>query len=180
MPDFPARISLVRLLLEVGLEEDALQVAGGIVDGDEGCVEGWYLGGWGLWVLGGKKKGRGDGEGSDCGENGGDAHHAPGKQKEINAGGGDLAEGNAEEEWIECWRGSLQWLRTCLALYDRLEYEDERLQEHALELVKGIENEFSQRGIESDGDEEGDGEGWESEEGDEDGNGDEDEDEVMG
>ena len=138
MPDFPARISLVRLLLEVGMEEDALEVVGGCVEGDDTSVEGWYLGGWALYLLGEKRRN-------------GDA----GQTERIEKKGEESEE---KDDWTECWRGSIQWLRTCLKLYEQLDYEDERLREHAIELIAGIESEFRSKGIELDADEEDAGE----------------------
>ncbi|KAF2182241.1 hypothetical protein K469DRAFT_637103 [Zopfia rhizophila CBS 207.26] len=37
-------------------------------------------------------------------------------------------------------RASRGWLENCLKLYDALEYEDERLKDHAEELVKGLDS----------------------------------------
>jgi tetratricopeptide (TPR) repeat protein len=45
-PDFPARISLSRLLMEVEVEEEAMTVLEGLVREDDQSVEAWYLGGW--------------------------------------------------------------------------------------------------------------------------------------
>ncbi len=143
------------------MEEDALEVVGGCVESDDSCVEGWYLGGWGLWVLGEKRRG----------VEADDADAATTEQKPKK----DI---DAKEDRMDCWRGSLQWLRTCLKLYEQLEYEDDRLRDHAWELVARIEDEFTKRGIDLD---EAD-EDWESEESDrEDGEGvDHDGDETMG
>lgn len=131
----------MRLLLEVGMEEDALEVVGGCVEGDDTCVEGWYLGGWGLYILGEKR------------QNGGAATiERPEKKGE---------ESEEKDDWTQCWRGSIHWLRTCLNLYEQLDYEDERLREHASELVFGIESEFREKGIELDVDEdEAEGDEW--------------------
>lgn len=115
------------------MEEDALEVVGGCVEGDDTCVEGWYLGGWGLYLLGEKRqicdaaaKGRPEKKDDELGE---------------------------KDDWIKCWRGSIQWLRTCLNLFEQLDYEDERLREHARDLVSAMESEFREKGIELDIDE---------------------------
>lgn len=163
MPDFPARISLVRLLLEVGMEKDALSVVDGVVSGDEGCVEGWYLGGWGLWILGDKKRRieasvHDEDEMVDNEKNDVENNEYEEEEKEVE---GDRKD-EKEHDWTESWRSSLQWLRTCLQLYDQLHYEDERLRAHALELVQEIETEFTVKGIEVERDEEEAGEEWES------------------
>lgn len=179
IPDFPARISLVRLLLEVGMEKEALTVVDGVVSGDEGCVEGWYLGGWGLWILGNKNRSsearaNDDDEMVDDGKH--DEEKDKGQDEEEEVEGGQKDEENSE--WTECWRGSLHWLRTCLQLYDQLDYEDVRLRDHALELVQAIETEFAAKEIEAEGDEEEEGGEWESED-EEEVDGDGDGDKVM-
>lgn len=146
------------------MEEDALEVGGGCVEGDDTCVEGWYLGGWGLYLLGEKQQN-------------GDAATKERRQKKEE-------ESEEKDGWTQCWRGSIQWLRTCLNLYEQLDYEDERLREHASELLSGIESEFREKGIELDvdGDDAGEDEWTESDENEVDDNGvekDQDGDEVM-
>lgn len=155
VPDFPARISLVRLLLEVGMEKDALSVVDGVVSGDEGCVEGWYLGGWGLWILGDRNRKSQAGVHDDhdmADDEKNDAENNEQENEEEESEG--TRKDGKDPDWIESWRSSLQWLRTCLQLYDQLDYEDQRLHDHALELVQGIENEFTAKGIEVEMDEE--------------------------
>lgn len=183
VPDFPARISLVRLLLEVGMEKDALSVVDGVVSGDEACVEGWYLGGWGLWILGDKKRRSEAGEQDDDEMVDDEQTHLENKgrrgEEEESESGRNYKQ---DHDWIGCWRSSLEWLHTCLQLYDQLQYEDERMRDHALELVQEIETEFVAKGVEVKRDEEEAGGEWESgeeeEEEEEEGVGDKDQ--VMG
>ncbi|KAL0936604.1 TPR domain-containing protein [Colletotrichum truncatum] len=56
VPDFATRISLVRLLLEVEMEQEAIEVLERLVGDDDQSVEAWYLGGWALFILGEKFK----------------------------------------------------------------------------------------------------------------------------
>jgi tetratricopeptide (TPR) repeat protein len=56
IPPFPTRVSLVRLLTEVEMLDDALDVAERLVDEDDQSVEAWYLGGFGKYLLGEKLK----------------------------------------------------------------------------------------------------------------------------
>ena len=66
---------------------------------------------------------------------------------------------------------SREWLNQSLILYDSLEYEDERLREHAEELVRELDALLGPVDVDGDGgqeDEDGNEEGWESEDGDED------------
>jgi hypothetical protein len=46
MPEFPSRISLARLLMEVGMLEEGMVILEGLVREDDQSVEAWYLGGW--------------------------------------------------------------------------------------------------------------------------------------
>lgn len=170
VPDFAARISLARLLLEVGMEEDALGVVGGCVDGDDECVEGWYLGGWGLFLLGEKEK-------EKVGNP--DPSPSPSVSATTTTTTRSPSPQPPTEAHLPHWRSSREWLLTCLRLYDGLGYDDERMRAHALELVAGIEAEFAARGlrVDDEGDDGDEVEGEEEREGeDEEGDGDE----VMG
>ena len=51
VPDFPTRISLARLLMEVSMLEEALNVLERLVNEDDQSVEAWYLGGWCLYLA---------------------------------------------------------------------------------------------------------------------------------
>ena len=118
IPDFPTRISLARLLMEVGLEEQAMGVLERLVAEDDQSVEAWYLGGWCQVLLS---------------EKGGEAK-----------------------------KGARVWLRNSLRLYQVLEYEDERLRDHAQELVAALDSDL---GVRDDGDDEWeDGDAGEEEE----------------
>ncbi len=133
VPDFPTRISLARLLMEVALEDEALEVLERLVGEDDGSVEAWYLGGWCLYLSGVAKR--------DDPRNGGDED---------------------EGEWKALWVESRDWLQNALKLYVMVGYEDERLREHAVELVGEI------GGVVVEGDEGNEEvgmgeEGWESE-----------------
>ena len=71
-----------------------------------------------------------------------------------------LAEKAAEEaegeEKKACMVGSREWLREGLRLYGVLEYADERLKEHAVELVKQLDEVLGE-GLEAEGDDEWEG-----------------------
>lgn len=111
IPDFPTRISLSRLLMEVQMEVQALQVLERLILEDDESVEAWYLGGWCLYLLAEKER-----------ENG--------------------QEG--EEKRHESMVASRGWLKQSLKLYQKLEYEDERLRDHALELVQELDQELGE------------------------------------
>ncbi|KAI1304769.1 TPR domain-containing protein [Xylaria venustula] len=132
VPDFPSRVGLSRLLMEVEMEQEAMEVLERLVGEDDQSVEVWYLGGWGLYVMGEKQK-----------------------------------ETKAEEDWKASWISSRVWLNQCLHLYKLQEYEDDRLGEHAKELLSAIGKELGEvpAGTEEDDDDNDDG--WEDEESDE-------------
>ncbi|KAI1423062.1 TPR domain-containing protein [Xylaria sp. FL1777] len=134
VPDFPSRVGLSRLLMEVELEQDAIEVLERLVGEDDQSVEVWYLGGWSLYVMGEKQK-----------------------------------ESKAEEDWKASWISSRVWLNQCLHLYKLQEYEDDRLGEHARELLAAIGKELGEAPAEKEDDDDDDAEddGWEDEESDE-------------
>ncbi len=130
VPDFPTRISLARLLMEAELEEDALEVLERLVGEDDSSVEAWYLGGWCLFLMSEKRK------------------------EEVRADGDKVG------DRIALRASSREWLQNSLKLYDLLDYEDDRLRDHALELVKGLDAELGE--LPADGDEDGSGDDeWE-------------------
>ncbi|KAF2842400.1 hypothetical protein M501DRAFT_998683 [Patellaria atrata CBS 101060] len=141
VPAFPTRISLARLLMEVEMEEDAIEVLERLVAEDDSSVESWYLGGWCLHLLADKRKGN------------------------VNGSGPSDLEGK-DTATKSILHASREWTQNCLKLYQVLEYEDERLREHALELLEDLNRTL--------GPETEDDEGWEDEE-----DGSEDEDEEM-
>lgn len=148
------------------MEPEALTVLEGVVDGDEACVEGWYLGGWGLWLLAEKT---------------GDDSLA---KETITSPTSTTTKENPRPR-IAYLKSSRRWLLSCLGMYQQTEYEDERLRDHARELVAAIEREFEEGGVvgfeDEDEDEEGDGwEGVESGEEEEGDGGGKEEDHVMG
>lgn len=119
VPEFPTRISLTRLLLEVELEEEALYVLQRLVTDDDQSVEAWYLGGWCLYIIGEKLR-----DGTQTTQQ--QAQHTNGSKA------------TAEDEWKVIWLSARKWLSRCLKLFDVQEYEDERLGQHALELRQNI------------------------------------------
>jgi len=135
VPDFPTRVALSRLLLEVAMEQDALEVLERLGGEDDESVEVQYLGGWGSYIVG---------------------------EKEKAAGKPD------DEGWRATWKSARRWLTRCLLLYEGQEYEDEKLKEHAGELLSAINKEIGEPT-----DEDEDEDAWEddeedSEEGDDD------------
>lgn len=139
VPDFPTRISLSRLLMEVQMEHEALEVLERLVLEDDQSVEALYLGGWCHYLIGEKGE-------STTGENSGQ---------------------DKQEQRQSTLSSSRDWLKASLKLYDLIEYEDERLKEHALELVHNLDKELGEdMNDDSDAgekDEDDDEDGWEDE-----------------
>ena len=140
VPPFPTRISLARLLLEVHEEEPALKVVERLVREDDQSVEAWYLGGWCLYLLG--------------------------TQTSTNEEHAGHSKSDTDERKHAALISSREWLRQSLALCTALEYEDERLREHAEELVGQLDDLLRSSSV--DGEQE-EGEKWESEGDDEEG-----------
>ncbi|KAI0907872.1 TPR domain-containing protein [Ustulina deusta] len=132
VPDFPSRVGLSRLLMEVEMEQDAIEILERLVGEDDQSVEVWYLGGWSLYVMGEKQK-----------------------------------ENKAEEDWKTSWISSRVWLNQCLHLYKLQEYEDDRLGDHAKELLAAIGKELGDSPAGKEGGNDDDDDGWEDEESDE-------------
>lgn len=117
IPSFPSRISLSRLLMEVQMEVQALQVLERLILEDDESVETWYLGGWCLYLLAEKEKGA---------------------SSNLESGQ------SSEEKRHESMVASREWLKQGLKLYQKIEYEDDRLRDHALELVQELNKELGE------------------------------------
>lgn len=116
IPDFATRISLSRLLMEADLESNALDVLERLVSEDDESVEAWYLGGWCQHLIA-KKTEQGD----------------------VSSEAAKMTDSEHEASLEKLYRGSRRWLRTSLKLFELLEYEDERLKQHAEELMAGLD-----------------------------------------
>lgn len=116
VPDFATRISLSRLLMEAELETSAMDVLERLVLEDDESVEAWYLGGWCQHLIA-KKTEQGD----------------------VSEKVAKMTDAEHEANLEAIYRGSRRWLRTALKLCKVLEYEDERLRQHAEELVAGLD-----------------------------------------
>ncbi|KAL8921058.1 MAG: hypothetical protein Q9208_005949 [Pyrenodesmia sp. 3 TL-2023] len=115
VPEFPARISLSRLLMEVEMGNEAMEVLERLIEEDDTSVEAWYLGGWCMYLIAENKK-----------------------QAQQNGANGPTKADVADEERKAILVSSRIWLTTSLRLYALLDYEDERLRDHAQELVKDL------------------------------------------
>lgn len=115
IPDFATRISLTRLLLEVEMEADALDVLDWLVQEDDQSVEAIYLSAWSRFLL--------------------------------------------HEKGADTANESRDWFRRCLRLYTSLDYQDEKLRSHAVEMIARLDGILGPPG-----DEEDDAAEWEDEE----------------
>lgn len=113
VPDFPTRISLARLLMEAEMLTDAIHVLRRLVQDDDQSVEAWYLGGWCQYLVAEKLRSAANGESMT-----------------------DASESDTAEVAL---KGSRNWLNMALKLYNQLDYEDDRLLEHAEEIVAALD-----------------------------------------
>ncbi|POS76080.1 TPR domain-containing protein [Diaporthe helianthi] len=140
VPPFPSRVSLTRLLIECDLQQKAVQVCDRLVLDDDGSVEAWYLGGM--------------------------AHYTLGEKGKLQASRTENGDKSAEptDSWKKEWVRARQWLSQCLLLFEAQEYEDERLGEHAKELLDTVNAEVGELPDDDDDDDDDDdgaGAGWE-------------------
>ncbi|KAL9598591.1 MAG: hypothetical protein Q9219_004422 [cf. Caloplaca sp. 3 TL-2023] len=141
VPEFAARISLSRLLMEAEMEDEALTVLERLIEEDDTSVEAWYLGGWCIYLI---------------------AEKRPSNTLITN----HLAVDNGQDPFS---KGTLslsrEWLTNSLRLFYLQDYEDERLGDHVQELLKDLNSQLGETKDE-DEDEEGgeEEEDWESEE----------------
>lgn len=119
-PDFPTRISLSRLLLEVNLLPQAQRVLDRLVAEDDTSVEAWYLAGWCLYLLSG-------------------LHMADTDDDDATAPARPAAKAAQTRIDTDTAESSLEHLAEALRLSNVLDYEDDRLCGHAAELVAELE-----------------------------------------
>ncbi|KAI9728635.1 MAG: hypothetical protein M1828_002741 [Chrysothrix sp. TS-e1954] len=113
VPDYSTRISLSRLLMEVGMMDPAIQVLDRLTKEDDGSVEAWYLGGWCYYLMAEER-----------------LENMPKDRFPLRP---------HTEAVIDVPRNfSRFWLLRSLKLYDMVGYEDDRLQAHAQYLVKDL------------------------------------------
>jgi len=134
VPDFPTRISLSRLLMEAETEAAAMDVIRRLVTDDDQSVEAWYLGGWCQHLLAERLQA---------------SEHGTKGDATMNVDGSDSV--------ASAMKGSRNWLKMALKLYGQLDYEDERLFEHAKVLVAGLDTVLGPEGADA----EGGGDEWE-------------------
>jgi hypothetical protein len=116
VPDFATRISLVRLLLEVEMDGEAVEVVDQLVQEDDQSVEALYLAAWARFLE--------------------------------------------YEKGADTAGDSRELLRRCLRLYTSLDYEDEKLRAHVVDLIARLD-EILGPPVREDDDDEAD---WEDEE----------------
>ncbi|KAI6793102.1 hypothetical protein KC332_g16004 [Hortaea werneckii] len=136
IPDFANRIALSRLLMEAEMEKEAMFVLQRLVTDDDQSVEAWYLGGWCQNLIAEKLT-------------------AAGLSTDTPANGVD-----EENELLIALKGSRNWLKMALRLYDLLEYEDDRLCEHAKELVAALDRDLGPEAKDAGAGEEDEWEEW--------------------
>ena len=145
------------------MEEQALEVLEVLVSEDDSSIEGWYLGGWCLRLLHGKL-GR-SAEANDAAAEDCDGERSKGQVRRISN-----SRVLDDRERKALMVTSREWLRKTLDLYALHEYEDERLKEHALEIMGELNAELGELSDSAEKDVE---DMWESDEDEEEEEGDE-------
>lgn len=139
VPEYPTRVSLARLLMEAGMDTDSIEVLENLIAEDDSSVEVWYLGGWCFYIIGEKQR---NNDGVSTGK-------------------------NENVDWRKTWISSRQWLKQAAVLFQQQSYEDERLGEHAQELLVMLDSQLGEDApdeIEDDADEWSDLQGSEEDE----------------
>jgi predicted Zn-dependent protease len=143
VPDFATKISLSRLLMEAELEHDAMEVLHMLILEDDQSVEAWYLGGWCQHLIS-DRNGKGEAFKDDSAMD-----TSAGETKRLTAENAHLV-----------LKGSRRWLKTSLKLYKQQDYEDDRLYDHACELVANLDKVLGSEDEQTEG---GDEAEWEPE-----------------
>ncbi|KAG2369096.1 hypothetical protein BDR07DRAFT_850236 [Suillus spraguei] len=99
------RLARAKLLLECGAYHDALDVLENVLASDDSSVEGWYLMGWGWWLVAERQKEGGEVEGSEG------------------------------LTWEDIARDSRDCLETCQMLHESQSDPDTPILEHVQELL---------------------------------------------
>jgi tetratricopeptide (TPR) repeat protein len=136
VPEFPMRISLSRLLIESQMHDEALEVLERLVTEDDSSVEAWYLGGWCQYLSA-------------------EAESQSAKDRT-----------DPDDSALLLRKSSRGWLQNGLKMYQMLDYEDDRLRDHANELIHALDEVLGPATEDGDEDEEGE---WEDAVSDEDG-----------
>ncbi|CCO36965.1 UPF0661 TPR repeat-containing protein [Rhizoctonia solani AG-1 IB] len=140
IPEGETRLQLAKLMLELGLNADALEIIAGVVAEDDQDVEAWYLEGWCLWGMAERVK---SGEILEGGKD------DKGKEKQ---------ESDDELGWEELARDARDCLETCKMLHVGQQHADKPMLEHVNELLAKLD-ELGIKPSSEHGDE-NDDEGW--------------------
>ena len=122
----------------------AMDVLNRLVQEDDQSVEAWYLGGWCQSLI----------------------------SIELKAATSPKLDGDptdAEQTIEDTMKGSRHWLETSMKLYELLDYEDDRLFDHAKELVTELDMVLGMEDEQAEGGEEEYGDEWDGIDGDENG-----------
>ncbi|CAE6536445.1 unnamed protein product [Rhizoctonia solani] len=122
IPEGDTRLQLAKLMLELGLNGEALEVIAGVVAEDDQDVEAWYLEGWCLWGMAERVKA---GEGLDGGND------AKGKEKQEVSDDG--------LGWEELARDARDCLETCKMLHIGQQHADKPMLAHVGELLAKLD-----------------------------------------
>ena len=140
IPDFANRISLSRLLMEAEMEDEAMNVVDRLIQEDDESVEAWYLGGWCQYLIAERNKIISNTDGNSA--------------RGFDDNGKLRTKDDSFVLAATAMRRSRRWLNTCLDLFQKQHYKDDRLFEHATELVNELNSMLGPEDDEDESDEE--------------------------
>ncbi|CAE6366950.1 unnamed protein product [Rhizoctonia solani] len=122
VPEGQTRLQLAKLMLELGLNADALEILAGVVAEDDQDVEAWYLEGWCLWGMAERVK---------TGEKLENRKDEKGRVKQEAS--------DDELGWEELARDARDCLETCKMLHVGQQHADKPMLEHVNELLAKLD-----------------------------------------
>ena len=117
--------------MEAGMDDHAMGVLERLVAEEDGSVEAWYLGGWCASLMAGFGRPSGESEAGD----GEDPMHESASAKDVMT---DDEVPKISKESNALLITSREWLKNSLRLFEMQAYEDDRLRDHAVEIVKQL------------------------------------------
>ncbi|KAI5808701.1 hypothetical protein DFH27DRAFT_540694 [Peziza echinospora] len=170
IPPYATRMAISRLLMETEMYEMAFDVLERLQEEDDQVVDLWYLGGWCLYLLGERRREEELKAGGDSTGKGKEKAVAPSKSLKMTDGEDDIEsdddddedeDDEEEDDWKTLWDASREWLNNCARLYQALDWEDDRLRGHAIELLGNINSVLGEEMEDEEGDADEDGgEDW--------------------
>ena len=115
---YPSRVSFSRLLIEMEMYDEAVDVLDQLQEEDDQVLDVWYLGGWCMFLMGSKLKEQ-EAAGSATTTTTMNGGGGKGKGKESSSGKDDEEE---EDTWQSLWTDAREWLGNCMKVNTHIIY----------------------------------------------------------